>query len=110
MPFNTIKSVVNEDETKTWTITMAVDTVGNDRTFSIAAKGKVGYFINSGVTFTMDIIAEGSSSTGSESSSGSGSSDENFPSTGESMPIVAAAALALLAGAGIALAKRKNHK
>lgn len=110
MSINGIESVINEDGTKTWTITMAVDTVGNDRTFSIAAKGKAGYFINSGVTFTMDIIAEGSSSTGSESSSGSGSSNENIPSTGEALPIVGTAVMALLAGAGIVLAKRKNHK
>ena len=88
---------------------MAVDTAGNDRTFRIAAKGKAGYFIDSGVTFSLDILPEDSSSSESSSSSGSESSDGGTPITGDRMPLLALTAV-LLAGAGVIISKRKNHK
>ena len=87
MPYSAIQTVENVDGTKTWTVTMAVDTAGNDRTFRIAAKGKAGYFIDSGVTFSLDILPEDSSSSESSSSSGSESSDGGTPITGDKMCI-----------------------
>lgn len=109
MPYSAIQAVENEDGTKTWTVTMAVDTAGNDRTFRIAAKGKAGYFIDSGVTFSLDILPADSSSSESSSSSGSESSDGGTPITGDRMPLLALMAV-LLAGAGVIISKRKNHK
>lgn len=109
MHCSAIQAVDNEDGTKIWTVTMAVDTVGNDCTFRIAAKGKAGYFIDSGVTFSLDILAADSSSSESSSSSGSESSGNGTPITGDRMPVLALTVV-LLAGAGVIIAKRKNHK
>lgn len=110
MALSAVRAVDNGDGTKTWTITMAVDTAGNDRTFDIAAKGKAGYFIDSGVTFSLNILAAGSSFPEQpDPSSGSESSGADTPVTGDRMPMFAITAV-LLAGAGVIIAKRKNHK
>ncbi|MCI8496772.1 MAG: hypothetical protein HFE85_00800 [Clostridiales bacterium] len=47
----------NEDGTKTWTITVAIGTVGNGRTLKVVTKGSESYLVNSGKTVSIDITS-----------------------------------------------------
>ena len=49
-----IDVIVNEDGTKTWTITVALGTVGNDRLIKVMTKDASGILADSGVSVTID--------------------------------------------------------
>lgn len=51
------ESAANEDGTKTWSITLSLGTVGNGRTLKVVTKGAEGFYKNSGVTVSTNIVS-----------------------------------------------------